>query len=50
MLELFSASAYSLNMKSIQSAPPLNNLFETHDPAPQITTKSEYGIKLNEYN
>ena len=47
MLELFSACAKSLIMKSIQIEPHLNNLFKTNDPAPQITTKSEYGININ---
>ena len=43
-LDLISASASSLNIKSIQYAPYLRNLLNLHDPAPQLTNKSEPAI------
>ena len=44
-LNRISASSYSLNLKSNQSAPHLHNLITVHDPAPQITIYSEPAIK-----
>ena len=40
-IELISASASSLNLKSSQSAPHVSSLLKIYDPAPQITPKSE---------
>ena len=44
ILEKNSASAKLLDLNIIQSAPPVNNLSKTHDPATQIITENEYGI------
>ena len=40
-LKLISAPVNLLNLQSSQSAPHLQTLLQTHDPAPQNTSKSE---------
>ena len=42
-LEIIFASAKSLNLNSIQSAPRLHSLFKTSDPASQISVQNESG-------